>query len=79
MAENNQDGKDGGRSRAALNEFEAKRFRSDRIFNANGEWYFHTREGTDVGPYASRSEAEEEALRLSRLHAHAAARKSDGA
>lgn len=33
-------------------------FRSTRIFNANGAWYFSTREGEDVGPFPDRQEAE---------------------
>jgi hypothetical protein len=26
-------------------------FRSQRLFSENGQWYFDTREGTQVGPY----------------------------
>ncbi len=74
MSEHNEDN---SRGRAAARQGEAKRFRSDRVFNANGEWFFHTREGTDVGPYSSRKEATEEAERLSRIHAHAGARKPE--
>lgn len=35
-------------------------FRSERVFNSNGMWYFHTREGIDVGPYKTQFEAEVE-------------------
>ena len=42
-------------------------FRSERIFNCNGEWYFHTREGIDVGPYESQLEADIEAEMLREL------------
>lgn len=33
-------------------------FRSQRLCCENGEWYFHTREGTLNGPFADRQEAE---------------------
>ena len=36
-------------------------FRSDRVFGAGDQWYFHTREGIDIGPYDTRFEAEIEA------------------
>ncbi len=42
-------------------------FRSDRVFHCNGEWFFHTREGIDVGPYDSNFEAEIEAGLLKEL------------
>ena len=43
-------------------------FRSDRVFMAaEGEWYFQTREGVDVGPYESQFEAEIEAGLLKEL------------
>jgi hypothetical protein len=42
-------------------------FRSERVFNCNGGWYFHTREGIDVGPYESQLEAEIEAGMLKEL------------
>lgn len=32
--------------------------RTDRIFSRTGLWYFHTREGNDVGPFRYRDEAE---------------------
>jgi len=35
-------------------------FRSDRVFRSNGTYYFHTREGIDVGPFASEFEAQVE-------------------
>ena len=33
------------------------RFRSDRMFMHNGEWYFCTREGTIQGPFVDQFEA----------------------
>jgi len=42
-------------------------FRSERVFSTNGRWYFHTREGIDVGPYESQLEAEIEAGMLREL------------
>ncbi|MFK7912701.1 MAG: DUF6316 family protein [Pseudomonadales bacterium] len=42
-------------------------FRSERVFLSNNEWYFHTREGVDVGPYPSQFEAEIEAGMLREL------------
>lgn len=36
-------------------------FRSERVFLVDGRWFFHTREGVDVGPYESQFEAEIEA------------------
>jgi len=40
-------------------------FRSgDRCFKTNGEWYFATREGVEVGPYRSREAAAIAAGRL---------------
>jgi hypothetical protein len=47
------------------------RFRTDRVFNADGRWYFQTREGIDVGPYPSKETASAEAARLARLHRRA--------
>ncbi|WP_198292182.1 DUF6316 family protein [Teredinibacter turnerae] len=32
-------------------------YRSERFFRADGQWYFSTREGVEVGPYPSRSSA----------------------
>ena len=42
-------------------------FRSDRVFLSDGKWFFHTREGVDVGPYESQFEAEIEAGMLKEL------------
>ncbi len=42
-------------------------FRSERVFLSNGQWYFHTREGVDVGPYDTQFEAEIEAGMLKEL------------
>ncbi|MCR9259039.1 MAG: DUF6316 family protein [Pseudomonadaceae bacterium] len=39
-------------------------YRSDRIFCVDGAWYFHTREGLDVGPYRCQFDAELEASML---------------
>ena len=33
-------------------------FRSERFCSENGQWYFHTREGTLDGPYRDRAEAQ---------------------
>lgn len=43
------------------------RFRSHRIFRSNELWYFHTREGIDVGPFNSEFEAQVEASILKHL------------
>jgi len=42
-------------------------FRSERVFLSDGRWFFHTREGVDVGPYESQFEAEIEASMLKEL------------
>lgn len=34
-------------------------FRADRIFASNGEYFFDTREGTTLGPFFSREQAEQ--------------------
>ena len=49
------------------NERQRTWFRSDRVFLSDNEWYFHTREGVDVGPYPSQFEAEIEAGMLKEL------------
>jgi hypothetical protein len=41
-----------------------RHLRSDRFVLANGEWYFTTREGMDVGPFATRDDAESACDRL---------------
>ena len=46
---------------ARQNEQSRTWFRSDRVFLSDGKWFFHTREGVDVGPYESQFEAEIEA------------------
>jgi hypothetical protein len=43
---------------------EKMRFRSSHVFPANGKWYFNTREGIDVGPFDTRSDAEINSTRL---------------
>ena len=35
-------------------------FRSKRLYNINGEWFFDTREGTQYGPFLDRNKAEKE-------------------
>ena len=35
-----------------------KGFRPSRFFKEAGQWYYHTREGIDEGPFRSRLEAE---------------------
>lgn len=42
-------------------------FRSERVFLSDGNWYFHTREGVDVGPYESQFEAEIESGMLKQM------------
>ncbi len=42
------------------NEAPRTRFRSERVFRSNSDWYFHTREGIDVGPFKSEFEAQVE-------------------
>ena len=39
-------------------------YRSQRIFCSDGSWYFHTREGIDVGPFKCHFDAELEASML---------------
>src|SRR4051794_3275445 len=36
-------------------------FGSHRVFRSDANWYFHTREGIDVGPFRSEFEAQVEA------------------
>jgi hypothetical protein len=33
-------------------------FRTDRYFLSDGKWFFTTREGTNVGPFDTREDAE---------------------
>ena len=33
-------------------------FRTNRIFQADGDWYFSTREGRNIGPYGNRPATE---------------------
>jgi len=44
-------------------------FRMDRCYCTNGEWYFSTREGVEVGPFRSHADAEVELLMFIR-HTH---------
>jgi hypothetical protein len=37
---------------------ESTRFRSNRIHCINSQWYFLTREGINMGPFASKNEVE---------------------
>ncbi|MEM1434612.1 MAG: DUF6316 family protein [Pseudomonadota bacterium] len=41
-------------------------FRTGREFHVDGQWYFATREGIDVGPYPTQVEAQVEAALLLR-------------
>ncbi len=59
---------------ARHNEPERVWFRSERVFLSSGEWWFHTREGVEVGPYESQFEAEIEAGLLKELLAEAEGR-----
>ena len=52
---------------ARQNESPKTWFRSDRVFLSDDKWYFHTREGVDVGPYDSQFEAEIEGGMLKAL------------
>ena len=52
---------------ARTNEKAKTWFRSERVFLSNERWFFHTREGVDVGPYDSQFEAEIEAGMLKEL------------
>lgn len=38
--------------------------RKSRFFNVDNAWFFHTREGIDVGPYHSKDAVERDAARL---------------
>ena len=33
--------------------------RKDRFFQKDGYWYYHTREGVDIGPFDCRDDAED--------------------
>jgi hypothetical protein len=50
-------------------------FRSPRVFCSDGRWYFHTREGIDLGPYESQFEAEIESEMLRELLQRSATRQ----
>ena len=52
---------------ARTNEKAKTWFRSERVFLSDERWFFHTREGVDVGPYDSQFEAEIEAGMLKEL------------
>ncbi|MDH5737701.1 MAG: DUF6316 family protein [Gammaproteobacteria bacterium] len=41
-------------------ESDAYPFRANRIFAVGNEWFISTREGTELGPFASRLDAEGE-------------------
>lgn len=41
-----------------------RHFRSDRVVMARGRWYVATRERIDVGPYATKEEADTAAAQL---------------
>jgi len=42
-------------------------FRSDRVFRSDGSFYFHTREGIDVGPFSTEFEAQVESSILKNI------------
>jgi hypothetical protein len=46
---------------------DGRHFRSDRCVLVNGAWFVATREGVDVGPYPTRTEAEAASARLAQL------------
>ena len=50
----------------AVREGESPRlwYRRNRLFKSDGQWYFHTREGVDVGPYKTDFDAEVESSLL---------------
>jgi len=54
---------------------ETTHFRSDRVFCAGSTWFFQTREGIDVGPYATRETADAESKRLATVHRRAQRRR----
>lgn len=47
-----------------LGETPAIRYRSDRFYRINSDWYFSTREGFEMGPYESRALADEALIEL---------------
>jgi hypothetical protein len=49
------------------NEVQRTWFRSERIFRFNSDWYFHTQEGVDVGPFKTEFEAQVEASILKKM------------
>ena len=53
------------------NEKQRTWFRSERVFRSNGSYYFHTREGIDVGPFPSLFEAQVESSILKNILAQA--------
>lgn len=57
---------DGAAARPPVRDGEPSRmwFRTSRFFLVDEAWFFSTREGIDVGPYATREEAERDASRL---------------
>ena len=54
-------------NKARQNESPRTWFRSERVFLCDQQWFFHTREGVNVGPYPSQFEAEIEAGLLREL------------
>ncbi len=49
--------------------------RRERIYIKDGNWFFRTREGLDLGPYQHREEAMANARQLARLHSRADGRR----
>lgn len=45
-----------------VGEPEKVNFRSDRVYQVNGKWFFSTREMTEEGPYDSKKEADAEIM-----------------
>ena len=42
-------------------------FRSERFYSMDGAWFFSTREGAEVGPYATKEDAHKDERRLVKL------------
>ena len=49
---------DGSRKQRKNDQKVAAHFRADCIHAFNGEWYFLTREGQNIGPFPTRKETE---------------------
>ena len=51
-------------------------YRSKRLYRANGQWYFDTREGTQFGPFRSPEEARKVLAFFVAQNVHASGKKS---